>query len=71
MIIILGVGHNAKAHAIGYMPMLLGGIILVFRKKYLWGFLLTAIAMALEVGAKPYQMTYYFMLWYLYLEVFI
>tara|TARA_R110002050_G_scaffold76068_5_gene162713 strand:+ start:225 stop:2660 length:2436 start_codon:yes stop_codon:yes gene_type:complete len=62
LIIILGVGHNAKAHAIGYMPMLLGGIILVFRKKYLWGFLLTAIAMALEVGANHYQMTYYFML---------
>jgi len=62
MIIILGVGHNAKAHAIGYMPMLLGGIILVFRSKYLWGFLLTALAMALEVGANHYQMTYYFML---------
>lgn len=62
MIIILGVGHNAKAHAIGYMPMLLGGIVLVFRKKYLWGFLLTAVAMALEIGANHYQMTYYFML---------
>jgi len=62
MIIILGVGHNAKAHAIAYIPMLLGGIILVFRKKYLWGFILTAIAMALEVGANHYQMTYYFML---------
>ena len=61
-IIILGVGHNAKAHAIGYLPILLGGIILTFRKKYLWGFVLTAIAMALEVGANHYQMTYYFML---------
>jgi len=62
LIIILGVGHNAKAHAIAYLPMLLGGIVLVFRRKYLWGFLLTAIAMALEVGANHYQMTYYFML---------
>ena len=62
MIIILGVGHNAKAHALGYLPMLLGGIVLVFRKKYLWGFVLTSIAMALEVGANHYQMTYYFML---------
>ncbi|WP_298476236.1 YfhO family protein [uncultured Maribacter sp.] len=62
LIIILGVGHNAKAHAIGYLPMLLGGIILVFRKKYIWGFVLTAIAMALEVGANHYQMTYYCML---------
>ena len=62
LIIILGVGHNAKAHAIGYLPMLLGGIVLVFRKKYILGFLLTAIAMALEVGANHYQMTYYGML---------
>ena len=61
-IIILGVGHNAKAHAIGYLPMVLGGILLVFRKKYILGFLLTAIAMALEISANHYQMTYYFML---------
>ncbi|MDO6807772.1 YfhO family protein [Zobellia galactanivorans] len=61
-IIILGVGHNAKAHALGYLPMVLGGIVLVFRKKYLWGFILTAFAMALEIKANHYQMTYYFML---------
>jgi len=69
LIIILGVGHNAKAHAIGYLPMLLGGIILVFRRKYLWGFVLAAIAMALEIGANHYQMTYYFMLLVLILGV--
>ena len=62
LIIIFGAGHNAKAHAMGYMPILLGGIILVFRKKYFWGFLLTALAMALEIRANHYQMTYYFML---------
>ena len=62
LIIIFGAGHNSKAHALGYLPMLLGGIILVFRKKYLWGFVLTAIAMALEIRANHYQMTYYFML---------
>ncbi len=62
LIIILGVGHNAKAHALGYIPMVLGGIVLVFRKKYLWGFILTSLAMALEISANHYQMTYYFML---------
>lgn len=62
LIIILGVGHNAKAHALGYIPMVLGGIVLVFRKKYLLGFVLTALAMALEINANHYQMTYYFML---------
>ncbi len=69
LIIIFGAGHNAKAHAIGYLPMLLGGIVLVFRKKYLWGFVLTALAMALEVRANHYQMTYYFMLLVLILGV--
>lgn len=62
LIIILGVGHNAKAHAIGYLPLILAGIVLTFRKKYIWGFILTALAMALEVSANHYQMTYYFML---------
>ncbi|WP_297793240.1 hypothetical protein [uncultured Eudoraea sp.] len=62
LIIILGVGHNAKAHAIAYLPILLGGIILTFRKKYLWGFIVTSVAMALEIGANHFQMTYYFML---------
>lgn len=69
LIIILGVGHNAKAHAIGYLPMLLGGIVLVFRRKYLWGFVLTAVAMGLEISANHYQMTYYFMLLVLILGV--
>lgn len=62
LIIILGVGHNSKAHAIAYMPLVLSGIILTFRKKYILGFLLTAVAMALEIVANHFQMTYYLML---------
>jgi hypothetical protein len=62
LIIILGVGHNSKAHAIAYMPLVLSGIILTFRKKYIAGFLVTAIAMALEIGANHFQMTYYLLL---------
>ncbi|HET8736127.1 MAG TPA: YfhO family protein [Pricia sp.] len=61
LIIILGVGHNSKAHALAYLPLLLGGVLLIFRKRYLRGFILTAIAMALEIRANHYQMTYYFM----------
>jgi hypothetical protein len=59
LIIILGVGHNAKAHAIAYMPLVLAGILLVFRSNYLWGFVLTTIAMALEINTSHPQMTYY------------
>ncbi|WP_271855856.1 hypothetical protein [Patiriisocius marinus] len=62
LIIILGVGHNAKAHAIAYMPLVLSGIILTFRGKFLWGMVLTAIAMGLELSANHFQMTYYLLL---------
>lgn len=62
LIIILGVGHNAKAHAIAYMPLVLGGILLCFQKKYISGFLLLAFGMALEIGANHFQMTYYLLL---------
>ncbi|WP_370424853.1 YfhO family protein [Tenacibaculum dicentrarchi] len=59
LIIIFGAGHNAKAHAIGYMPMVIAGVLYIFRKKYLLGFVITAIAMALEVYTNHPQMTYY------------
>ena len=59
LVIILGVGHNAKAHAIAYFPLVLAGILLVFQRKYLLGFIVTALAMALELSASHIQMTYY------------
>ncbi|NNK82067.1 MAG: YfhO family protein [Flavobacteriaceae bacterium] len=62
LIIILGVGHNAKAHAIAYMPLVLSGILLTFQRKYILGFLFTTIAMALEMLANHFQMTYYLLL---------
>lgn len=62
LIIILGVGHNAKAHAIAYMPWVLGGILLCFRQKYIIGFLLLAFGMALEISANHFQMTFYLLL---------
>ncbi|QHI35606.1 hypothetical protein IMCC3317_09520 [Kordia antarctica] len=61
-IIIIGVGHNAKAHAIAYFPLVLAGILLTFQRKYIWGFLLTAVAMSLEIMTAHPQMTYYLML---------
>jgi hypothetical protein len=62
LIIILGVGHNSKAHAIAYMPLVLAGIILTFRKKYILGFLLTTVALGLEIVTNHFQMTYYLLL---------
>ncbi|MFA8451113.1 MAG: YfhO family protein [Bacteroidales bacterium] len=59
-LIILEAGHNTKAHAIAYMAPVLAGVILSYRGKYLWGGILTAFAMALEIEANHPQITYYF-----------
>jgi len=59
LIIILGVGHNSKAHAIAYMPLVVAGVLLVFQRRFLVGGLLTMFAAALELNANHPQMTYY------------
>ncbi len=59
LIIIFGAGHNAKAHAIAYIPLVLAGVLWIFQKRYLLGFTVTGLAMALEIKANHPQMTYY------------
>jgi hypothetical protein len=59
LIIIFVPGHNSKAHAIGYMPLVLAGVLWVFQKRYILGFLVTGFAMALEIYTNHIQMTYY------------
>ena len=70
LIIILGVGHNAKAHAIAYMPLIVAGALLVFRKKYVLGGLLTCFALAFELNANHPQMTYYLFFLLLFLGIY-
>ena len=70
LIIILGVGHNAKAHAIAYMPMVLAGFVMVFQRKYILGGLLTMFAVALEVNANHFQMTFYLLILLLILSAY-
>lgn len=70
LIIILGVGHNAKAHAIAYMPLVVAGILLVFQRKFLVGGLLTMIAASLELNANHPQMTYYLLFLILIITVY-
>ncbi|MCX6245481.1 MAG: YfhO family protein [Bacteroidetes bacterium] len=59
LIIIIDVGHNSQAHAIGYIAPVIAGIILTFRKKYLLGGIITAIFLSLELKANHPQITYY------------
>jgi hypothetical protein len=57
--IIIDVGHNSQAHAIGYMAPVLAGFILTFRKQYILGGLLSAVFLSLELKANHPQITYY------------
>ncbi len=59
LIIIFVPGHNSKAHAIAYMPLVLAGVLWVFQRKYILGFIVTGLAMALEIFTNHIQMTYY------------
>ena len=70
LIIILGVGHNAKAHAIAYMPLVVAGFILIFRKRYIHGGILTMLAVALEINANHFQMTYYLLLFLMVFSIY-
>jgi len=58
-IIIIETGHITKAWAISMIAPILAGMILVFRKKYLWGMLLFTIALGLQIQFNHIQITYY------------
>ena len=60
-LIIIAAGHIWKVMALAYLPPLIGGIVLAYRGKYLWGAIVTAIFAAFEVNANHVQMTYYYL----------
>ncbi len=60
-IIILEAGHNAKFHAMAYLPGILAGMIWAYRQKKPWqGAAVLGIFTALELNARHPQMFYYF-----------
>ena len=62
LIIILGVGHNTKALAIGYTPLALAGFFKILNNQTLSGIVICSVGLGLQINANHYQMTYYFMM---------
>ena len=62
LLIILQVGHNTKALAISFFAFVLAGLMLLFQKRYLWGFFLSTLALGMQIRANHYQMTYYLLM---------
>lgn len=61
-LIIIAAGHIWKVMALAYLPPMIGGIVLAYRGKYLWGFIVTALFAGMEVLANHVQMTYYYLI---------
>ena len=59
--IIIAAGHIWKFITLAYIPPTIAGMVLIFRKKYLWGGLLTALFVALQISSNHIQMSYYFL----------
>ncbi len=57
--VIIAVGHDTKMMAIAYMPALLGAMMLLLDKKYIAGFILTALFSSLIVMVNHVQIVYY------------
>ncbi len=61
-IIIIGAGHIWKFLTLCYIPPTIGGLILIYRGKWLAGGALTALFSAMQLMSNHPQMTYYFLL---------
>ncbi|MCF6356318.1 MAG: YfhO family protein [Draconibacterium sp.] len=58
-LIILAAGHNSKADALGYLPIVIAGVIMVFKEKRIPGVLVFTLGLSLELLAGHPQITYY------------
>ena len=61
-IIIIEAGHITKGWAMAMMAPILGGMLLAFRKNYVWGGILFTLALALQIYFNHIQITFYTML---------
>ncbi len=61
-LIIIEAGHITKAYAIGFIPLVIAGILMVLNRNFIVGTIVTALALGLEIAANHLQITYYLFL---------
>ncbi|NOQ25211.1 MAG: YfhO family protein [Bacteroidales bacterium] len=52
-------GHNAKVHAIAFIPPIIGGIFYAYRKNLIVGSAIVSLFVCWHLSANHFQMTYY------------
>ena len=58
-IISIEAGHIYKSWAMAFIPLAVAGVYMIYNKRLLLGAALTGFALALEINAQHYQITYY------------
>lgn len=61
-IIIIEAGHINKAYAMAMMAPIIGGMLLLFKRNYLWGGVIFTIALGMQISFNHIQITYYTMI---------
>ncbi len=57
--IIIGAGHDTKMLALGYAPLVIAGLLLLFRKSWWLGAAALATGLVLQLGTNHLQIVYY------------
>ena len=59
--ILISAGHIWKFITLAYIPPTIAGIVLAYRGRLLWGGIVTALFLALQIMSNHVQMSYYFL----------
>ncbi len=60
--ILAAAGHDTELLALAYAPALIGGVILIFNKRYISGFIFTALFSTMHLMQNHQQISYYVLL---------
>lgn len=67
--IIISAGHIWKVFTLAYIPPTIAGMVLIYRRKWLSGALVTAFFVAMQIVSNHVQMTYYFLFMMLFMAI--
>ena len=67
--ILISAGHLWKFITLAFIPPTLAGVVLAYRGKLLWGAIVTALFIALQIRSNHVQMSYYFLFVILFMVV--
>ena len=67
--IIIAAGHIWKLITLAYIPPTIAGMVMIYRGRYGWGALVTALFVALQITSNHVQMSYYFLFVMLFMAI--